>query len=293
MFASLFAAAIVLWMDTLVALLELSAQESENTHAILVIPIAISLIWLNRGKIFRDVSLGLVSGPILLASGIALRILCSFFQASIGIENSLSISILSLVLVCIGVFALAYGTRAVAAAQFPLVMLGFIVPFPSYVVRWINLGLQYGSTVAVDWLLYLAGVPFHRDGFVILLPLRSIEIAEQCSGIRAAIILFILSMVVAHLYLRTMVLRTLLVAASVPISIIKNGLRILALCLLSNYADPEILESEFHRHSGMVFFAISIMALYFSTLVLKWIEKRKQQRSSASQRRIDHSPACV
>ncbi len=290
-FASLLLVAIALWMDSLARLLQLSAQKAENTHALLVIPISIALLWFNRKEIFRNVSFGGLPAVTLLAIGVAAWLALNAFEPSLGTENRLSISILSLVVFSIGAFALAYGTQAMAAAQFPLLMSVFIVPIPSYVVAWITFALQYGSTIAVDWFLHITGVPFHREGFVILLPVRSIQIAEQCSGIRAAIILLIVSMVIAYLYLRTTICRALLVLMSIPISIIKNGLRILTLSLLANYSNPNILDSEFHRHSGMVFFAVSIGGLFLATVVLKWLENKTLGRSTSRHGGDDHSPA--
>lgn len=289
LFGSLITGTIVLWMNSLIGLLRISAQKPENSHIALIIPTILSLIWLRREKIFGEVSNGLMAGLIFVTVGIAVKLVGNTLQSSIGFENSLSISILSLVLVCVGAFAFAYGTSATVAARFPLLLLGLLVPLPSYIVRWFNFGLQYGSTVAVDWFLYLTGIPYHREGFVVFLPIRSIEIAEQCSGIRAAIILLVLSIVVAHLYLRTAVFRTFLVAASIPISIIKNGIRILTLCLLSNYVDPKILDSGFHHDGGIVFFAVSIAALYLSTLVLRWLEARIMPRFTGQHERIGHS----
>lgn len=288
-FLSLIAGAIVLWMDSLITLLTVSAQRPENSHVVLVVPTTLSLIWLSHERIFREVSTGLVPGLILVGLGIGVRLTSHIFQSSIGFENSLNISILSLILVCVGAFVFVYGTSAAVTARFPLLLLGLLVSIPSYIVRWFNLALQYGSTLAVDWFLYLAGVPYHREGFVVVLPVRSIEIAEQCSGIRAAIILLVLSIVIAHLYLRTIVFQTLLVAVSIPISIVKNGIRILTLCLLSNYVDPKIMDSGFHRHGGIVFFAISIAALYASTLILIWLEKRTLERSTGRHERVAHS----
>jgi exosortase len=276
-------------MDSLITLLTVSAQRPENSHVVLVVPTTLSLIWLSHERIFREVSTGLVPGLILVGIGIGVRLTSHIFQSSIGSENSLNISILSLIFVCVGAFVFVYGTPATVVARFPLLLLGLLVPLPSYIVRWFNFGLQYGSTVAVDWFLYLAGVPYHREGFVLFLPVRSIEIAEECSGLRAAIILLVLSIVIAHLYLRTMVFQIFLVAASIPISIIKNGIRILTLSLLSNYVDPNILDSGFHHHGGIVFFAISIAALYLSTLILRWLEERILEGFTGQHRRIGHS----
>jgi len=46
--------------------------------------------------------------------------------------------------------------------------------------------LQHGSAVGTDWFFSVANIPFSRDGVVIALPTVSIEIAQECSGIRSS-----------------------------------------------------------------------------------------------------------
>jgi len=53
--------------------------------------------------------------------------------------------------------------------------------------------LQVGSAEAFQLFLAVSTVPFQREGFVFHLPGVSIEVAEQCSGIRSSLALLITS----------------------------------------------------------------------------------------------------
>jgi exosortase/archaeosortase family protein len=73
------------------------------------------------------------------------------------------------------------------------------------------------------------------------LPTREIEIAPQCSGIRAAIFLLVLTLFPAHLFLKEPWTKFLLVMTVFPIAAIKNGFRIFTLTVIDMYVLPGTL----------------------------------------------------
>jgi len=74
-----------------------------------------------------------------------------------------------------------------------------------------------------------------RDGVVIALPTVTIEIAQECSGIRSSLILVIAGLVLGHLFLGKTWAKFVLVALLVPLTIAKNALRIFTLSTLGMY----------------------------------------------------------
>ena len=65
----------------------------------------------------------------------------------------------------------------------------------------------------------------------------------------------------------------LLVALALPLSILKNGIRITTLTLLSIYVDPGFLTGSLHRDGGFVFF---LMALALLAPVLLLLQKSEE-----------------
>jgi exosortase/archaeosortase family protein len=61
-----------------------------------------------------------------------------------------------------------------------------------------------------------------------------------------------------HLFLDASWKKTLLVALVLPITILKNAIRIVTLTLLSIHVDPSFLQGELHRDGGVVFFVLGL-----------------------------------
>jgi len=104
-------------------------------------------------------------------------------------------------------------------------------------------------------------VPVFRSGFTFSLPGFTIEIAEECSGIRSSLALLITSLLAAHLCLRSVWAKTVLILATLPLLIVKNGIRIVTLSLLSMYVDPGFLTGRLHHQGGVVFFLLALVLL--------------------------------
>ena len=71
----------------------------------------------------------------------------------------------------------------------------------------------------------------------------------------------------------------LLVLLSFPLSVIKNGIRIAALTLLSIYVDPGFLTGRLHHEGGFVFFLVAMLILW---PVLLWLKKSEKPRGSVN-----------
>ena len=81
----------------------------------------------------------------------------------------------------------------------------------------------------------------------------------------------------------------LFVLLVIPLSIIKNGIRIATLTLLSLYVNPDFLSGNLHRDGGFVFFFLALAMLFPVLRLLEKTEKRvpsvtgEHGRTSANQ----------
>jgi exosortase len=119
------------------------------------------------------------------------------------------------------------------------------------------------------------GTPVSRHGFLLSVPGVTIEVAKECSSIRSSIALFITCLLAAHLYLRTVWKKFVFVVLGLLVSVVKNGIRISTLTLLSVYVDPGFLYGRLHRQGGFVFFLIALLLLL---PVFLWMEKSDKLR---------------
>jgi len=267
----------ILWFWEPLALVFTSSLQEERaqhySHIVLIPLLCLYLLYLRRAVIFATVEWSPFLGSILMVAGGAVSL-----GTNVPINemfNSFPSTILAFVMICWGAFLFCYGIQAVRTASFGLGLLAFMVPFPSFVLDAIVGFLQRYSADTVEVLFSTLGIPVVREGFIFTLSDFTILIAEECSGIRSALALFITSLVAGHLFLRSTWGKMALVSIVVLLAIVKNAFRIVGLALLANYVDPSfITDSILHRKGGIPLFILSLVVLYS----LAWLIRKLEQR---------------
>jgi exosortase len=174
---------------------------------------------------------------------------------------SLSAQVFSLILIWVAGFIFFYGRAAFRAGSFALLFLLLMAPLPDPLLNWIIRGLQEGSTQIAYLIFQATGTPVLRHGFQLSLPTVTIEVAQECSSIRSSMALFVTILLAGHLYLRSGWKKLILALLVFPLSLVKNGIRIATLTLLSIYVDPSFLTGKLHSRGGFVFFALALLIL--------------------------------
>jgi exosortase len=172
-----------------------------------------------------------------------------------------TIGILAFILCVIAGFVFFFGRTGARNYSFALVFLLFAVPLPPMLLQKVIYWLQAGSAAVAEFFFELSGFPVMREGFIFRLPRISIEVAQECSGIRSSIALLILAVLVAHFSFRPLWKKLIFVAAGLLMMVIKNGIRIASLTLLANYVNPDFLYGKLHHRGGIVFFLIGLALL--------------------------------
>ena len=90
-----------------------------------------------------------------------------------------------------------------AAAAFPFAFLIFMVPLPDSVVDWLETASKLASAEAAALFFSISGTPVLRDGTLFQLPGIVIQVAQECSGIRSSLVLFITSLLASYLFLKS------------------------------------------------------------------------------------------
>jgi exosortase C (VPDSG-CTERM-specific) len=164
-------------------------------------------------------------------------------------------------------------------AVFPVFFLVFMIPLPDGAVVAMEQGLMVASAEASDWLFNLSGTPVFRDGQAFHLPGFSLQVAQECSGIRSSWVLLMTSLLAAYLFLHSRWRQTLLVAVVIPLGILRNGFRILVIGLLCVHSGPHMIDSWIHHHGGPFFFGLSLIPFF---LLLWWL-RRSEHRPAGSE----------
>jgi len=234
------------------------------------------LLYLGRNKILSNISYSFVIGTAVIIAGIVFYAAGLSFDRTLNLNDHACVLTASSLVILWGAFIFAYGTKAFTSALFPLLFLVFMIPFPYEMMEKIITFLQKGSTEFANFLLWLSHVPYYREGFVFHTASIDVEVAPECSGIRSGLALLITALLAGYLFLNSWWRRAILVLCVIPMTMLKNGIRITTLTLLSTYVDPRILQSPLHREGGIPFF---ILALLLMAPILYFLRRREEKAS--------------
>jgi exosortase len=260
-FTALVALSVLGFWKPIVAVVNYSLSHESSSHILLIPFVTVALLFIERNKIFSCAQFSLAPGFAIISLGIAFYIFALWRWPANEGNALLSASILALVLTWMGAFVLSFGIKNACAAAFPLLFLLLAVPFPDIILDSIVTGLQAGSTELTYLIFKLVRVPVLRQGFILAVPGVTIEVATECSGIRSTMALFITCLLAGHLFLRSRTKTLVFVLLAIPLAVIKNGIRIATLTLLSVYVDPGFLTGKLHHEGGFAFFLLALALL--------------------------------
>lgn len=257
-------------------LFQLSLQNELYSHVLLVPCISGYLVWLDKHRLPAAFEPAPRLAAGLLTSGLALMAaywigLANGWQP--GVNDRLSILILSLVFCFAAASAWFFGSRIMRTTAFPLAFLLFMVPLPLPVEDALVSILQHASADAAYLLLKLSGMSVLREGTQFNLPGVAIAVAPECSGIRSSLVLFMTGLLAAQFFLRRPWSKITLALVMLPLGVFRNALRIFTLAQLAVQVNPDVLNSSLHHHGGPLFFAISLVPFFLLLWLLRKLEK--------------------
>ena len=262
---------------SLLTLIKYAASSQLHSYILLIPFVSAYLLYIRRDQLPKKYSVDLPLAIVSLAIGLGILIFTywlDFAGRAPSIGDRLTLLTISL-LCCLaagGFFFL--GRTWMRAAAFPLAYLSFMIPMPDTMVEALEQASSIGSAEMANILFHVSGMPFLRAGQIFQLPNITLEVGQECSGIRSSLVLFITSILAANLFLKTTWRRFVLVAIVIPLGILRNGFRIFVIGLLCVHVGPQMIHSLIHRRGGPLFFVISLVPLL---LVLWLLHKGDEQ----------------
>jgi exosortase len=262
-------------------LFRLSFHSELYSHIPLIPFISVYFFLASRERFFAEIKWDFKKGmPLLILAVLSLWV-GMYYRSELGENDCLSLMMAGLFVWIVGSFLSIFGVSSTKRAVFPLFFLAFIVPIPTFILDPLVRFLQLGSAEAAYYIFKLTGIPIFRDGVLFSLPGLNVEVAEQCSGIRSSIALFITSIVAGKLFLEKGWSKVVLALSIFPIAMFKNGLRVVTLSLLAAYVNPKFITGSWlHKSGGIPFFAVALLFLLPVLWGLRKVEKRGQKLGS-------------
>jgi exosortase C (VPDSG-CTERM-specific) len=249
----------------LLALVNYAAGSQLYSYILLVPFVSAYLLYLRRSQLPKKYVIDLPLAIVSLAGGLGVLVFTYWldFAGRAPADNDRLVLLTLSFLCCLAAGGFFFFGRGwMRAAAFPLAYLIFMVPMPDAMAEAIEKALISASAEVANLLFHLSGTPFLRAGNIFQLPNITIEVAQECSGIRSSWVLFMTSILAANLFLKTRWRRFALVAFVIPLAILRNGFRILVIGLLCVNVGPQMIHSVIHRRGGPVFFMLSLIPFF-------------------------------
>jgi len=228
----------------------------DASYGLLLTGVALLSIWARRADLARALTTRqatTTSGFVVLAGGLLL-----YLAGQLGADVFLTR--VSLVAVIAGSIWFVAGPATARTIAAPLLFLLIAVPLPALVVNAITLPMQLTASRIAEHTLAAGGMAVFRDGNVLELPSASLEVAEACSGLRSAISLAAIGVLLASTE-PAWPRRIAVVAAAIPIAIVINGLRIAATAVATETWGADAATGAWHTFGGWITFVGSVAIL--------------------------------
>jgi exosortase A len=253
--------AALLWLmrDTATAMVQIWIRSETFTHAFLVPPIVLWLVWRQRALL---VTLPTRPVPWLLLPMAGICFLWLLGElATVAAASQFAL----VALIVLAVPAL-FGWSIARALTFPLMFLFFAVPFGEFTVP-----------VLMDWTadftvlaLRATGIPVYREGLQFVIPSGNWSVVEACSGVRYLIASFMVGSLFAYLNYQSTTKRVAFMAISLLVPVIANWLRAYMIVMIGHLSSNELAVGVDHLIYGWVFFGLVIGLMFF--IGARWAE---------------------
>jgi exosortase D (VPLPA-CTERM-specific) len=168
----------------------------------------------------------------------------------------------------VGLFTAVAGDARARAVWPGLLYLGFGIPLARLLQANLSAQLQLISSQIGAGTIRIFGIPVFLDGNVIDLGAIQLEVAAACSGLRYLFPLASFGFLCAYLFKGRAWQRVLILASTVPITILLNSLRIGVTGILVDRFGIAAAQGFFHDFEGWLIFCACVAILFLEIKVL-------------------------
>jgi exosortase len=243
----------IVYREVVQDLVRVWSTDTNYSHGFLIPPIAAFLAWERRDRFLASPQRPALAG-LVIVGGSALMV---------ALGGSEFLTRVSLVAAIGGAVLAVFGWARFRTVAFPLAILLLMIPLPAPVFERLESPLQIATSAVSEAMIRAVGVPVLRDGNLLALGNVTLEVAKECSGIRTTISLVVLALAFGYSADPRRWPRLLVLALTVPVVILTNGMRVAATAVSAHFYGREAATGFLHDLYGWLAFAAA-----FATLVL-------------------------
>ena len=165
-------------------------------------------------------------------------------------------------LVLVGLFWINLGGKKLKTIFFALFMLLAMFPPPHFINNKITFQLKMVSSQLGVWMMRMFGTIAHREGNVIDLGWKQLQVVDACSGLRYLAPLMVMGLFMSYFYKGRFWKKAVIVVSTIPLTIFTNAFRIAMTGILYERWGPEAAEGFFHGFSGWFIFMFGMVVLF-------------------------------
>ena len=264
--ALLFATFIIAYFPVWKRLVLTWYSSDEYSHGFFIVPLFFYILW-RKKEILAEIP----SRPSLW--GLPLVIFSLLLYLFAHFAEIMTVTAFSMVLLLAGSVIYVYGFLLFKELLFPLSLLLFMIPIPAQIYSKLTIPLQlFVSKASVD-MSSLLGLPIYREGNIIHLHDRTLQVVQACSGLRSMISLLTLSAIFSYLTLKSNLLRTILFLSGIPAAILVNIIRVVLMVLAFYYFNYDLSKGTTHTVFGMIIFILALLFIFIIKGILSIWDK--------------------
>lgn len=218
--------------------------------------------------------------------GFALIVLALLLHAAGFLIQQTRVSIVAFLVGLYGIMGLLWGPGWLRAIFFPYFLLGFSLPVSAY-LDGPTFKLRLFSTWLSTWFCnHILSIQVLRSGTTVGFPPQPkrpgfmFEVAAACSGIRSLTIVLLLTLAFAWLNFRSPWRRLAVIAASIPLALLGNTVRlILTFCVAEMWGQEA--GSKVETKAGFITFAVALAGVFALGRLLREPDSRNSSGSDA------------
>lgn len=238
------------------------ATDANYSHGFLVPVISGYLLWRKRKELADLRVMPSTGGLVIVIAGLLLFILGNAASEYFTVR-------FSLVVILFGLILYYYGAEIIRKSWFEIVFLCFMIPIPYVLYFSATFPMQLLASKVTVGLLNLIGMPVVRQGNMIHLANESLEVAEACSGLRSLISLLALGAIYAYLTQKRLAGKVILFAATVPIAVVGNIVRVFITAVLVYTVEVKVTAEPTHTLMGASVFIVAFILLFAFGAILR------------------------